>query len=368
MGFLGGMLLTPLASLAEKSVADRVLPDRVYYVYVCAESEDEVALVRYGPSGLEVAKTISVGSFPAKIEGPHGITVSPDGAFWYVSLAHGMPFGSVHKYRTGSDEWLGEVTLGMFPATMAISPTTGLLYVVNFDLHGDLEPSTLSIVEPESMTEVARVETGVRPHGSRLSPQGDRHYSVSMHDDELIEVDALRFEVIRRLDLSNAGGVRLGPADSDAERSEPVVAPTWVTVPTVAGKVYVAGSKSDSILEIDIERWQVVRIFGDAGSGPYNLEVVEPLNLLIATYKSDASIGFWDLESGLEVAREDTLRGLPHGVVATPDGAFSFVSVEGVGGEPGMVEVYDNRSRQRVGSVGLGKQAGGLAYWAGPSD
>lgn len=30
-------------------------------------------------------------------------------------------------------------------------------------------------------------------------------------------------------------------------------------------------------------------------------------------------------------------------------------------------QVDDNRTRQRVGSVGLGKQAGGLAYWAGPS-
>ena len=95
--------------------------------------------------------------------------------------------------------------------------------------------------------------------------------------------------------------------------------------------------------------------------------MVEPLQLLIATYKAGASIGFWDLESGLEVAREETLRGLPHGVVATPDGAFSFVSLEGIGGEPGTVEVYDNRSMQRVGSVELGKQAGGLAYWAGPS-
>lgn len=37
----------------------------------------------------------------------------------------------------------------------------GLLYMVNFNLHGDHVPSTVSVVEPETMTEVAQVETGV---------------------------------------------------------------------------------------------------------------------------------------------------------------------------------------------------------------
>ena len=87
----------------------------------------------------------------------------------------------------------------------------------------------------------------------------------------------------------------------------------------------------------------------------------------LSRQSAGASVGFWDLESGLEVAREDTFRRLPHGVVSTPDGAFSFVSLEGVGGEHGTVEVYDNRKLKRVGSVDLDKQAGGLAYWAGPS-
>ena len=45
-------------------------PTSIYYVYVCAESDDEVAIVRYGPSGLDVIKTISVGSYPAETGGP----------------------------------------------------------------------------------------------------------------------------------------------------------------------------------------------------------------------------------------------------------------------------------------------------------
>ena len=71
-------------------------PTRSYYVYATAESDDEVAIVRYGPEGVEVVKTLTVGSFPAEIEGPHGVSVDPNGRHWYVSIAHGFPYGSVH--------------------------------------------------------------------------------------------------------------------------------------------------------------------------------------------------------------------------------------------------------------------------------
>ena len=168
-------------------------PTRSYYAYVCSESEDEVALVRYGPSGLEVVKTIVVGSFPAETEGPHGIGLDPDGRHWYVSLAHGFPFGSVHKYETDTDAWVGDVTLGMFPATLDVSAATGLLYVVNFDLHGPMEPGSISVVETDTMTEVERIPTGIMPHGSRLNSDGTWHYSVSMMSDEVVETDALAF-------------------------------------------------------------------------------------------------------------------------------------------------------------------------------
>ena len=222
---------------------------RSYYVYVCAESDDQVAVVRYGPGGAEVVKTVTVGSYPTEIEGPHGITVDPDGRHWYVSIAHGFPYGSVHKYETGTDEWVGDVTLGLFPATLDVSPTTGLMYVANFNLHGAREPSSISAVEVDTMSEVARVETGVMPHGSRVSLDGTRHYSVNMMGYELVEMDALGFEITRRLPLG--------------ER----VQPTWVTRPTDDGVVYVTGNNVARIFEVDLASWTVRRTF-ETGAGP----------------------------------------------------------------------------------------------------
>ena len=319
-------------------------PARSYWVYVCAESEDEVALVRYGPGGAEVVRTIRVGRYPNEIEGPHGIAVDPGGRHWYVSLAHGLPFGSVHKYETGADSWVGDVTLGLFPATLDVSPATGLLYAVNFNLHGGMEPGSISVVEVETMTEVARIDTGVMPHGSRLGRGGTRHYSVNMMDGELVELDALGFEIARRLPLG--AGVR----------------PTWVTTPTADGVAWVTGNDVARVFEVDLNAWRVRRTF-ETGAGPYNLAVTPDGKTLVATYKSADAVGFWDLPSGRERARASTSRAIPHGVVVTPDGEYAFVTLEGVGGEPGTVEVYHVPTAERVAAVDVGKQAGGVAFW-----
>jgi len=39
------------------------------------------------------------------------------------------------------------------------------------------------------------------------------------------------------------------------------------------------------------------------------------------------------------------------------------VTAEGVGGEPGAVDVFDLQALERVASVDVGQQAGGVAFW-----
>ena len=362
-----------LAGSAARAESDLAPPSREYYAYVCAESEDQVALVRFGPSGIEVTKTITVGSFPAETEGPHGINISPGGRYWYVSIAHGNPFGTIHKYETGTDEWLGDVRVGMFPATLDVAATTGLLFVVNSDFYGDHVPSTISVVETSTMTEIAQFESGTMPHGARFSRDGRKLYSVNMMDDELVEVDALRFEVGRRLKLGSTAhdgneahgghGDHAAAGASHDGHAGPTVEPSWVTPPTSDGLLYITALSGNAIHEVDIGAWKVVRRLETPAPGPYNAAVAPDERLLVVTYKKGDSIGFWDLEEGREVARVSTTRRIPHGVAITSDGRFSLVTVEGVGGEPGVVEVYDNEAFRRVAQIDIGKQAGGIALW-----
>ena len=371
-------------------------PTKTYWVYVASESEDEVAVVRFGPGGTTVEKTIQVGIWPTEVEGPHGVKVSPDGNYWYMSLAHGNPFGSIYKYRTGTDELVETVEVGMFPATLDIAGSTGLLYVVNFDLHGEMKPGTISVVETRSMLEVAQVEVGIMPHSSRLNRAGDRQYSAMMMSDEVVEMDAFKFQVRRRLPLSDfarrraaemsggdmesrdradmpgmaaGGGEMEDMAGTDAAEVSGMdmsmmatAKPTW-SQPGPNGKfLYVACNGSNQVMEIDIEKWEIARTFKTA-AGPYNLDVTPDGNLLVVSYKSDGSTGIWDLGRGEELAKVRNSRKVSHGVVITPDSRYAFVSVEGIGGEPGSVDVLDLETLKLVGSAEVGKQASGISFW-----
>ncbi len=348
-----------------------------YYVYVTAESEDQVALIQFDGETANVVKTIPVGVKPTEIEGPHGITVSPDGKHWFLSLAHGNPFGYLLKYETGTDKVVGETTLGLFPASMQISEASGLLFCVNFNLHGDMVPSTISVVEPETMSEMERIPVGIMPHGSRISPDGTRQYTVGMMSGELFEINTLTLEVARVLNLDKNEPVQAhtdkamtghenhhaGHAMNDMQgHHHSAIKPTWVMPHPDGKRVYVAANGSNEILEIDLETWKITHKM-PCGKGPYNLDVSPDGTKLIVSYKSEGSTGIWDLQNRKELAHIPNTRKVTHGVAVSPDSKYAFISVEGIGGESGTMDVIDLRTLERVATAELGKQAGGIAFW-----
>jgi DNA-binding beta-propeller fold protein YncE len=138
--------------------------------------------------------TAPIGMFPVTMEGPHGIQVSPRGDHFYVTTGHGTPFGYLWKYAAADDRLVGRVMLGDFPATAQVSPDGAWVYVVNFNLYGEMVPSSVSVVDAEAMVEVARLTTCVMPHGSRfnaarhrLSPESRRGCSDGRTDSEALE-------------------------------------------------------------------------------------------------------------------------------------------------------------------------------------
>jgi len=366
------------ASLCAASPAAQP-PTQDYLVFVVCESADKIALIRFGPRGAQVDRLIDTGAMPSDIDGPHGIVVSPDRQFYYVSLGHGRPNGSVWKYSTKDDIVLGKVTLGLFPATMDISSDGGLLYVVNFNLHGDMVPSSVSIVATEQMLEVARVPTCTMPHGSRINPQGTKQYSACMMDDLLVEIDTNGLKVSRHYVVTKGreSGMSGSPAahamsehstrDVGGHGMEPPkpgdssCSPTWAQ-PSADGKsVFVACNKSDEIVQIDAASWKVTRRIASR-PGVYNLAVTKD-GKLIATNKRDQSISVYELKSARELARIPTKRRVIHGAVVSPDDRYAFISVEGVGSEPGTVEVIDLLSLKTVATVDLPQQAAGIDFF-----
>jgi DNA-binding beta-propeller fold protein YncE len=340
-----------LVAVAELAAVPVLAQEPSYYVYVASESADEVSLLEFTPGrGIRVAKVIPVGFWPAEMEGPHGINMDPAGTHWYLTLGHGFPFGSLLKYRTVVDTLEGHVGLGLFPATLVAEPG-GFAFVVNSNFHGEHEPSSVSVVDLATMTELERIETCTMPHGSRLSPDGTRHYSACMIDDRLVEIDATGLEVRRTLDVGLVGGASAGRCS-----------PTWAAPSPDGRHVYVPCNKRDEVLEVDIEQWQVTRRF-DSPKAPYNAEVTPDGARLVVTQKGSGEVSVWDLAAGRRIALIPSTRKVTHGVTITPDGRYAFISVEGIGGEPGAVDVIDLASLEKVASVDVGKQAGGIVFW-----
>lgn len=380
-----------LVHAGPQAAAQEAAPEPMEYrLYVANESSDIVSRVVFRPgAGAEVEKEIPVGIMPADNDGAHGLTVSPDGAFWYLTIAHGTPYGYVWKFATGADTLVARAEAGLFPATMGVTPNGQFLVVANFNLHGDMVPSDLSVVYTPTMTQLARVTTCLMPHGSRVSASGGRQYSACMHSDQLVEFDLTTLEVSRRFSLAPG---REGPLDARdqgmgghvmvmsgdessmrddtsmgrmEEMADAVCSPTWAEPGEGAladRVVYVACNRNDEILEIDAEDWTVRRRF-PTGAAPYNLDVTADGSLLVATLKGEQAVAVISLESGEELARLATTQPITHGVVTSPDGRYAFVSNEAIGATPGTLDVFDLSALERVASVELRYQPGGIDFW-----
>lgn len=343
--------------------------EKEYWLYVVSESADKISLVKFGPSGARVDHEIDTGDMVIDIDGPHGIVISPDRRFYYVSNSHGRPYGTVWKYSTKDDAVVGKTTLGFFPATMDVSRDGAFLFVVNFNLHGDMVPSSVSVVSTQTMTEVARIPTCTMPHGSRLNPQGTKQYSACMMDDTLVEIDTRSLKVSRKFSLTKTTHTHVpGMKDTSGHGMEAPkpgdtsCSPTWAEPSVDGSSIFVACNKSSEIIEIDANSWQIVRRI-PARAGVYNLDVTHNGRRLIATNKRDQSVSVYELRHGRELARLRTKRTVLHGVVVSPDDLYAFVTVEGVGSEPGTVEVIDLTSFQTVARIDVPPGAAGIDFY-----
>jgi len=344
---------------------------RSYWVKVVCESADKIATVSFGPGGAKLEKTTDTRILQSDISGPHGIAFAPDRRNYFVSIGHGRPYGTALKYDTATDEVVKQVGLGLFPATADVTPDGNFLFVVNFNLHGDPVPSSVSVVDTNQMLEVARIPTCVMPHGSRIARDGKHQYSACMMSDLLVEVDAERMKVSRsfRVSAGREQGYTGIPEEEHHEGMKMPMnmagitcSPTWAQPSSDGSRVYVACNKSNEIVEVDVKEWKLLRRI-PAGNGVYNLGVTSDGKLLLATNKRDASVSIFDIESGKELARLKTKRKVVHGVVVSPDNLYAFFTVEGVGEEPGTVEVVDLRERKIVAEVDTPPQAAGIDFW-----
>lgn len=136
--------------------------------------------------------------------------------------------------------------------------------------------------------------------------------------------------------------------------------PTWVQPSHDGARVYITCNRSAEIVEVDVARWAVSRRW-KTPPAPYNAAVTPDGRLLIVTQKGPGTTTIWRLSDANLLADVPGTRRVASGVVVSADSRYAFVTLEGIGGDPGTIDIIDLRTNQNVASVDVGKQAGGIA-------
>ncbi len=324
-------------------------PPPGYRILVASESGDIVTQLVWDGMALSVAKIVPVGIMPADIDGPHNVTVAPDGSAWYVTIAHGTPYGSLWKMGAGTDSLLGRAQVEMFPTTISVTPDGVLAFVANSDFHGDHpRVNVVSIIQTATMTPLTNLRACDMPHGVKVNHAGSFVYVSCMNSDEILEIDRQSLRITRRHKAHTAD-----------------CSPTFVSVSPDDRRLYVACNHGNTLQVLDAASLELVKEI-PVGAGAYNVEPSADGRWVIVTNKKAQSVSLVDAQSLTEVVKIPTSKSLPHGIAYSPEGRWAFISQESVGADPGAVDVIDLTTRARVATIAVPRQPTGITILRTP--
>jgi len=343
-------LVVPLlvATLAVSGAAAQTAPaDSVHVLFVGLESEDAVAVV--DPAAGVVLKKIPVGISTEDIEGVHALATSPDGRYYYLSIAHGWPYGSVWKMTTEKDSLVARTNVGLFPATIAMTPDGTWLFVANYNLHGDPALDTVSAVHTPTMTEVAQIPVCTKPHGM-----------VASHDGKWIYASCTRDNVVRKISVASLSVVDSTNMLTDQDRAENKVCyPAGLALSPDDSKLYVACHRHAEVRVLATADLATVTNAIPTGDGPYLIRMDPEGKRLWVPNRNDQTYTVIDVAEERAIATKPSSASHPHTFAFGPDGTV-YLSMESHAVVPGAIDVIDPATLETLRSVEVGLQATGV--------
>lgn len=354
-------------------------PDPKYRVAVVSESGDIVTWLKPQGATLVVDRVVPVGIMPADIDGPHNITVAPDQKSYYVTIAHGVPFGTLWRYEAKTDSVLGRAPVELFPTTIGITPDGEFAFVANSNFYGDrprIDP--VSIIHTPTMTKIADMPACDMPHGVKVNHAGTFAYISCMDSDEVLEIDLGTLSISRRVKIGkghNMGGMdhaamnHAAPSAGSSPAATASGAPETVLNKECAG-TFVSVSPDDKTLYVACNYGNTLQVWDAAnltfvkeipvGAGAYNTEPSPDGSIVIVTNKKAQSISIVDAKTLTEVARIPTTKKIVHGIAYSPDGKYAYISQESIGSDPGAVDVIDLATRKTTSTIPIPAQPTGI--------
>jgi DNA-binding beta-propeller fold protein YncE len=325
-------------------------------LFVGLESEDAVAVV--DPAAGTVLRKIPVGVSAEDLEGVHALLVAPGGGSYYISIAHGFPFGAVWKFATGRDSLIARTDVGLFPATLAVTPDGTWLFVANYNLHGDPRTDTVSIIHAPTMTQVKQLDVCTKPHGLTAS-----------HDGTAVYVSCTRDNVVKKISVATLSVVDSTTALVEEDRTENRVCyPAGLALSRDDRKLYIACHRHAEVRVMSTVGFGEILNRIPVGDGPYLLQVDPEGERVWVPNRNDQTYSVISTTTERVVATNPASASHPHTFAFAPDGSAVYLSMESHGVVPGAIDVIDRRTLATIRSIPVGLQATGVGVAPPPRE
>lgn len=318
-----------------------------YVLFVGLESEDAVAVM--DPQAGTLIKKIPVGVSTEDIEGVHALAMSPGGEHYYLAIAHGWPYGSVWKLTTAKDSLVGRTNVGLFPATMAQTPDGTWLFVANYNLHGDPQTDTVSVIHTPTMTEVQQIPVCTKPHGL-----------VATNDGSAVYVSCTKDNVLKKISVATLAVVDSTNMLTDQDRAEEKVCyPAGLALSSDDSRLFISCHRHAEIRVMPTDQFGTITNAIAVGDGPYLLQTDPAGERLYVPHRNDQSFAVIDIEKEELITINPSSASHPHTFAFGPDGMV-YLSMESHAVVPGAIDVIEPETLETVRSVELGLQATGV--------
>jgi YVTN family beta-propeller protein len=129
---------------------------------------------------INIATNTVIGTIGG-FDGPSGMAISPDGTTAYVNnygSSSGVGSGNgttVSVVNLNTNTIIDTITVGLAPASLAITPDGAFVYVINY-VDGNPGTGTISIIQTSNNTVVGTIPGFSGPFAIAIAPNGKRAY------------------------------------------------------------------------------------------------------------------------------------------------------------------------------------------------
>jgi len=209
-------------------------------------------------------------------EGVHGIDISADGRYLYVSLNPGLGqkgMGGLAILKTDTMEKIAEVETDSGPAHVAVTPDGSQVWVAN------VNAGTVSVIDTKTNTLVKTIKVGDVPNEVAVSPDGKWVFVANVESDLVSVIDIETLQVVKSVQAGDGPhGVTVSPNGTElwvssrnsfdvtiidtATLERKAIIPTGGSANHVAFSqngdwAYVTNQRSNEVVKIDVAKKEI---------------------------------------------------------------------------------------------------------------